>query len=47
MDTPSQEGLKKTATTAAEGVSKVGSDQKTKGGCIAAEDIKNIPRLQK
>lgn len=46
MDITSQEGLKKTVMTGMEDASEVGRDQKPKGGCRAAEIIRNIPRLQ-
>lgn len=46
MDTTSQEGLKKTVTTAVEDASEVVRVQKPKGGCRAAEMLRNILRLQ-
>lgn len=46
MDTTSQEGLKKIVTTAVEDAFEAGRVQKPKGGCRAAEILRNILRLQ-
>lgn len=47
MDTTSQEGPKEPVTTAAEKISKVGGDCKTKEGCMVAENTKTIPCLSR